>query len=379
MSTPTLELLSPGLFTTVQDRGRYGYQRFGVPVSGGMDEFALRSANLLVGNDQGDACLELTVLGPTVRFLENARISVTGADLTGMLDGSPLPRWRAVEVAKGGDLSFRSMQDGMRAYLAVAGGIDVPVVMGSRSTYVPSGIGGFEGRALAAGDTVSVLPTDPARPTLRRRLPRGYAAPVYGEHHEIRVVLGTQADAFEQDAIDTFLGTAFTVALDSDRMGYRLEGAVVRHSTSPDIVSDGNAPGAIQVPGNGVPTVLLADRGTTGGYTKIATVISADLGRIAQAVPGQTVSLRSVELEEANAAARELESVLAAIALGIDDRVSIAVDGRAIDVVDAGGGALTSLGPNGGDTSVVEATAKAGGRTFELDLEVVRRDWADQA
>ena len=375
MSSPTLEIVSPGLLTTVQDRGRYGYQSFGVPVSGAMDEFALRAANLLVGNDQGDACLEMTVLGPTARFLRDARIAVTGGDLTGTLNGTPLPRWQPVDVAKDSELSFRNMRDGMRAYLAVAGGIDVPVVMGSRSTYLPSGIGGFDGRALAAGDVVSAFPADSDAPPARR-LPRGYDPPAYGAHHEVRVVMGPQADAFGQDAVDVLLGSTFTVSLDSDRMGYRLEGAEVRHATGPDIVSDGNPPGAIQVPGSGVPTVLLADRGTTGGYTKIATVIAADLGKLAQAVPAQTVSLTVVEMEEAAAAAREQESVLAAIALGIDDRVTVAVDGRSVEVVDAAGGALTSPGAAGARTSVVTASVESDGQTFELDVEVARRGWS---
>ena len=373
MSDPTLEIVSPGLLTTVQDRGRYGYQRYGVPVSGAMDEFALRAANLLVGNDQGAACLEMTVLGPTARFLRDARIAVTGGDLTATLNGEPLPRWQAVDVAKDSELGFRNMRDGMRAYLAVAGGVNVPVVMGSRSTYLPSGIGGFDGRALAAGDVVLAFPADTAGPA--RRLPRGYEAPEYGSHHEIRVVMGPQADAFGQDAVDALLGATFTISLDSDRMGYRLEGAEVRHATGPDIVSDGNAPGAIQVPGSGVPTVLLADRGTTGGYTKIATAISADLGKLAQAVPAQTVSLTAVDLEEAAAAARERESMLAAIALGIDDRVAIAVDGAAVEVVDASGGALTSPAAAGASTSVVTASVESGGGAFELEIEVARRGW----
>ena len=374
MNSPPLEILSPGLLTTVQDRGRYGYQRFGVPVSGAMDEFALRAANLLVGNDQGAACLEMTVLGPTARFLRDARIAVTGGDLTGTLNGAPLPRWQPVDVAKDSELSFRNMQDGMRAYLAIAGGIDVPVVMGSRSTYLPSGIGGFDGRALAAGDVVSAFPTGSDAPA--RRLPRGYDPPVYGAHHDVRVVMGPQADAFGQDAVDVLLGSTFTISLDSDRMGYRLEGAEVRHATGPDIVSDGNPPGAIQVPGSGVPTVLLADRGTTGGYTKIATVIAADLGKLAQAVPAQTVSLTAVDQEEAAAAAREQESVLAAIALGIDDRVTVAVDGRPVEVVDAAGGALTSLGTVDAGANVVTASVESGGQTYELDVEVARRGWS---
>ena len=379
MSETILEIATPGMLTTVQDRGRYGYQRFGVPVSGAMDEFALRSANLLVGNEQGAACLEMTVLGPTIGFLSDTRIAITGGDLTALMNGSPVPRWETIDVSEGDELSFQGMQDGMRAYLAVAGGIDVPVVMGSRSTYTKSAIGGFEGRALATGDVVAVLTPGLGVPTTGRRLPRGYEVPTYGEHHELRVVLGPQHDAFGEDAIDALLGSTFTISLESDRMGYKLEGAQIGHKDGPDIVSDGNPPGAIQVPGDGVPTILLADRGTTGGYTKIATVISADLGRVAQGVPGQTVSLRAVELEEATLAAREMEAVLAAIASGSDERISVSVDGEAFDVVDEEG-RVTSPGPatEAGDSKRQGARATVDGQTFEFGVEVRRQGWAER-
>ena len=157
----TLRIVEPGLLTTVQDLGRYGYQRFGVPVSGAMDDFALRAANLMVGNQEGAAALELTVLGPTILFESDTCIAITGGDLSPALDGEPVPLWQTVNVPAGGRLSFGGARDGLRSWLAVAGGIDVPVVMRSRSTYVRGGIGGLNGRALAAGDTLATLsPTD---------------------------------------------------------------------------------------------------------------------------------------------------------------------------------------------------------------------------
>ena len=247
--TTAIAVIEPGLFTTVQDRGRYGFQRFGVPVSGAMDPFALRAANLLVGNDENAAALEMTVIGPTVEFKGDTTIAVTGADLTPMLDGSPLPRWEAVRVDAGSRLSFHGMADGIRGYLAVSGGIDVPEVMGSRSTYVKGGFGGLNGSAISAGDVLDSLPaTGPPR-----AMSPEFQPPVYGTEHELRVILGPQDDAFDDEAISTLLGSTFTVSLDSDRMGYRLEGPQIAHKGSPDIISEGNAPGAVQVSGDGVP------------------------------------------------------------------------------------------------------------------------------
>ena len=174
MSIPTLRTTEPGMYTTVQDRGRYGYQRFGVPVSGAMDEFALRAANLLVGNDEGAAGLEMTVVGPSFTFLTDTWIAVTGADLSARLNDEPIRTWQTVAVQRGDELTFQEMQDGMRAYLTVAGGIDVPLVMGSRSTYVKSAIGGFQGRTLREGDVVHTMPVRPGEEFAQRQLPSGY-------------------------------------------------------------------------------------------------------------------------------------------------------------------------------------------------------------
>ncbi len=377
MSTPTLQVVEPGMLTTVQDRGRYGYQRFGVPVSGAMDEFALRAANLLVGNDDTAAGLEMTVAGPRVQFLADTWIAITGADLSAELDGEPLPRWQGVEVSAESILRFGGPRDGVRAYLAVAGGIDVPLVMGSRSTYVKAAIGGLSGRALVSGDTLDALPAAEGIEFEMRRLPDGFDAPRYGDEHAIRVVLGPQHQAFSQEAILTFSSSAYVVSPESDRMGYRLQGPEIEHEVSPDIVSDGSPPGAVQVPGEGVPTVLLADRGTTGGYTKIATVISADLGRLAQAMPGQSVNFKAITVEEAQQLRRELEEVLAGIggsgAFGDGPRLSITVAGEDSEVV--GDDGVTVASPNARDGAMPEkrrASATVGGKTYEFEVDIHR-------
>lgn len=371
MSLPTLEILNPGLFTTVQDRGRYGFQRLGVPVSGAMDEFALRAANVLVDNDEGAACLEMTVVGPTLRFLAPTWTAVTGGDLTPMIDGEPMPGWQTIDVAEGSELSFGDMRDGMRAYLAVAGGIDVPTVMNSRSTYTPGAFGGVDGRTLQKGDVLSAFGSDqvPSRNTQN--------IPGYGEEHEVRVVLGPQKSAFSAETIEELLSTTFTISLDSDRMGYKLEGATFSHAESPDIISDGNPPGAIQVSGDGASTILLADRGTTGGYTKIATVIGTDLSALAQAVPGQTVTFAQVSVAEAHEAVWQQEAALDAIRRSDQlPPVMVLVDGESIESEDEEGNPLsvTALSANSVSTSTESLTATVDGHEFEFDVEVQRSE-----
>lgn len=301
-------VIDGGFFTTVQDLGRYGYQRYGVPVSGAMDLFALRVANILAGNPQSSAAFEMTMLGSRVRFLTDTVIGLAGADLDPRIDDLPIPMWSPTAVPEGAVLSFGRARDGMRAYLAVAGGIDVPVVLGSRSTFTRTGLGGFQGRALKAGDTVSVC-GDPPGVVDGKTLPREQV-PVYGHDHAVRVILGPQEEAFTAQGIATFLSAEYVVTPKSDRIGCRLDGPCVEHKGSPDIVSDGIPFGAVQIAGDGLPIVLMADRGTTGGYTKVATVISVDLPRLAQALPGDRVSFRAVSREEAQLVLRDQEAAL---------------------------------------------------------------------
>ncbi len=308
-----IDVLDGGMMTTVQDLGRFGYQRYGVPTSGALDQFALRAANRLVGNPEGAAALEMTAIGPRLRFLAPATIALTGADLQARIDGQALARWESAAVEAGATLSFDGPQDGIRGYLAVAGGIDVPPVLGSRSTYTRSKLGGLDGRPLKAGDTLDVGGERPALLGGTLRLPEA-ERPVYGHAHELRVVLGPQDDRFTARGIETFLSSEYRVSPQSDRMGCRLTGPTIEHLRGPDIVSDGIPFGAVQVSGDGAPIVLLADRGTAGGYTKIATVIGPDLPRLAQAAPGDTVRFTRVDLDQAYAAVREQERRLASIA-----------------------------------------------------------------
>ena len=304
-----IEVQEGGLFTTVQDLGRYGYQRYGVPVAGAVDSFALRVANVLVGNEEGAAGLETTLAGPRLQFLADAVIAITGGDLDPRLDDEPAPMWQAMPAHRGAVLSFGKARDGVRAYLAVAGGIDLPQVLGSRSTYTRSGLGGLEGRPLQAGDRLAAAGEGPAAQPAGRKLPREQV-PSYGNSHVLRVVMGPQDDAFTQEGIQTFLSAEYTATHQSDRVGYRYQGPRIQHKGGADIISDGVPFGAVQVTGDGLPIVLLADRGATGGYTKIAAVISVDLPGVAQASPGDKTSFREVALEEAHRALLEQEEVI---------------------------------------------------------------------
>jgi biotin-dependent carboxylase-like uncharacterized protein len=293
-----IAVIDGGLLTTVQDLGRFGYQQYGVPVSGAMDGWAFRAANRLAGNDENAAALEITLVGPVLRFDGAGMVALTGADLGALLDGRPLAVWQSSAVQHGSTLAFSGARDGFRAYLAVRGGIDVPAVLGSRSTLVNARLGGFQGRALAAGDRVPVGGGTGVSPAVCRRVPDD-VVPTYGHAHAVRVVMGPQDDAFTDEGVERFLSGTYTMAPQSDRVGCRFVGPRIGHRRGADIVSDGTACGSVQVTGDGMPIVLMADRGTTGGYTKIATVASVDLSRLAQAAPGDTVRFVRVGVDEA--------------------------------------------------------------------------------
>lgn len=294
-----IEVIKPGMLTLIQDLGRYGYQQFGVPVAGAMDQFAAAVANLLVGNDRSDAVLEMMMMGPELKLNFDGQIALTGADLGPKINGAPVAAWQTLAVSSGDVLSFAGLKSGLRGYLAVRGGIDTPPVMNSRSTYTKAALGGFEGRALKAGDQVPVGAEGTGTATVPLAIPQDQI-PVYGVSKTIRVVLGPQDDAFTEAGLQTFLENIYTVTNECDRMGYRLEGPSIDHVKGGDIISDGIAFGAVQVPGHGKPIIMMADRQTTGGYTKIAGVISVDLPLLAQSKPGDQIRFKRVSLEEAH-------------------------------------------------------------------------------
>ena len=293
----SITVLNPGLLTTVQDQGRIGYQQFGVSVSGVMDPRSAALANILAGNGQGEAVLECTMMGPQLQFDKTNVIAITGGDLGPTLDGKPVPGYTAVSVKAGQTLKFTAPRTGCRAFIAFAGGLDIPLTMGSRSTYMKAKIGGFQGRKLEKGDQIGFrAPVETIKHLEDRRLtPEFSPKPLY----TLRVVLGPQDDAFTSDGIHTFLTETYTVTPEFDRMGCRLDGPVITHKETGDIISDGIAFGAIQVPSAGTPIIMLGDRQTTGGYTKIATVITADFRILAQLKAGDKVQFVQVPVEYA--------------------------------------------------------------------------------
>ena len=293
----SITVLNPGLLTTVQDMGRVGYQQFGVSVSGVMDPRATSIANILVGNEEGEAVLECTMLGPQFRFDMANCIAITGGDLGPTLDGKPIPNYAAVSVQAGQVLRFTGPKTGCRCFIAFAGGLDIPVIMGSRSTYLKAKIGGLNGRKLQKDDVIAFRsPKDQLKNLSDRSLsPEFVPRPVYS----LRVVMGPQDDAFTPEGIETFLSEIYTVTPEFDRMGCRLDGPVITHKNGGDIISDGIAFGAIQVPSAGKPILMLADRQTTGGYTKIANVITADFRLLGQLKGGDKVRFEKVSIVHA--------------------------------------------------------------------------------
>jgi antagonist of KipI len=322
----SLRVRQPGLLTTVQDLGRVGHQRDGVPVSGAMDPLALRVANLLVGNDERDAALEITLTGPTIVFEGDALVAITGADLSATLDDARLPAWRAIRVPSGATLAFGAVRVGCRAYLAVAGGIDVPPVLGSRSTYVRAGFGGVDGRALRRGDVVSSgapsalaeriavsLTHADGRAGVARWSVGAKLRPAYADEAVVRLIAGAHAAALTDASRAALHQATFRVSSRSDRMGYRLEGPSLELAEPLELLSEPVAFGTVQLPPGGCPIVLMADRQTTGGYPRIGEVATIDLPLLAQLKPGDRVRFAPISLEEAQALYVEREREIAGV------------------------------------------------------------------
>ena len=279
-----ITIVRPGMLTTVQDLGRWGQQHLGVPVAGPMDWYSHRLANLLVGNPEDAAALEITLLGPELTANADITCAVTGGAFEVLCGATLVPLATAFRVPRGERLVIRGRTQGARATLAVAGGIDVPAVLGSRSTSLLSRLGPFGGRALAPGD---VLPVGAVRP--RHVTPDCHSLPLPSGGARLRVVLGPHAGRFSDDVRRAFFSSRYVVTPDSNRMGYRLDGAVLAQAEAGDMLSDATPIGSLQVPPSGLPILLMADRQTTGGYPKIATVITADLPLAGQLAPGDWI------------------------------------------------------------------------------------------
>jgi biotin-dependent carboxylase-like uncharacterized protein len=304
MTREMFSVLSPGAYTTVQDLGRYGYQSMGIPITGALDSYALRVANLLVGNPETSAALEITISGPRLEMRDTADLALAGADMEVILNGRPREGWRSFRVKRGDVLEIHQVKKGCRAYLAVTGGIDVPVVMGSRSTYVGGKLGGHRGRPLRASDLLgrgdgSVLRKD-------RWLPRGMI-PDHPAEPMLRAVPGPQDEFFLEGAA-VFFEASFMVTAKADRLGYRLQGPsiAIREGMPKSIISEPCVPGSVQIPADAQPIIVLVEH-SVGGYSKIATVVTADIARVAQATPGDTFRFEKVTIETAHVLYRERE------------------------------------------------------------------------
>lgn len=292
-----IRILKGGMLTTVQDLGRTGYQRQGFSVGGVMDVRSFKIANMLLDNPENEAVLEFTLIGPVLEFTSETIIAITGGDFTPTVNGEPVPMYTALYMNKGDILKFGSARTGSRGYIAFSSYLEIPVVMGSRCTNMKSSLGGFKGRKLIAGDYINFR-------IKRRYLPFFLSRKLDINEFdrlnvELRVVMGPQDDLFTKQGIETFLNNEYTVTSDFDRMGCRLEGPFIASKDGADIISDGIAFGAIQVPSHGKPIILLSDRQTTGGYAKIATVASVDIPQLVQRKIDDKVRFRAITVQEA--------------------------------------------------------------------------------
>ena len=305
--TASLEVLQPGILTILQDLGRYGFSQFGVPPSGALDPFSLRVANLLVGNREGEACLEITLMGLKLKVLKEIVIAITGGDLSPTLNGEPLEMWRTHLLIEGDLLEFKGVRRGCRAYLAICGGFDVPLLMESKSTYLSGKFGGYEGRPLKCGDILYTSDVPISLNRLGFRFPKE-DIPSFEKETILKVVLGPQDDHFTEKGMKTFSSSLYRVTPQCDRMGLRLDGPQIerRPDVEESIISEGLMPGSIQVPGDGKPILILTEL-VTGGYTKIATVISTDLPKVAQLKPGDWVRFDPISIEIAHQLLRQQE------------------------------------------------------------------------
>ena len=304
-------VIKAGMLTTIQDAGRWGYQARGVPVAGPMDLASHRVANALVGNDRAAATLEVTLLGPELEFESERVVAITGADFDLALDGRAARINAPFLVASGSHLQFLRRRRGTRAYLAISGGIATPIVLGSRATHLVSAMGGYAGRALRAGDRITLGQSSAGATSLHAL--ETPVVPLPEDGATLRVLPGPQDDYFAPDALEVLQSASYVVGANSDRMGFRFDGPRLTHARGADIISDATPLGVLQVPASGLPILLMADRQTTGGYPKIATVISADMSTAGQLGPGDTVSFAACTPREAMSALIAQERALMAI------------------------------------------------------------------
>lgn len=286
-----IKVLNAGLLSSFQDLGRIGYQQFGVPISGAMDPYSHQIANWLVGNNASQPTLEVTFLGPTLQFESNECIAITGGNLTPKLNGVPIPMWENIKVTAGDCLSFGQRVSGVRSYISFSGQLQLKKIMGSYSYYKNANIG----KSLNTTKNFVVHSTTSKK---KRSLPGKYR-PTFIENLTCKVILGPQDEWLKKESINLFFKSTYTLTNDSNRMGYRLNGAKLFHKKTADIISEGLSPGAIQVPGNGEPIIMMADAQTTGGYCKLGYIVTPDLPLLSQLAPNDKVRFEKISISEA--------------------------------------------------------------------------------
>jgi antagonist of KipI len=294
MKTPIFKVIKPGLLTTVQDIGRYGFREYGVSPSGAMDSYSLQLGNLLVGNVLSEAALEAPLIGPVLLALHDVSIAISGGNFTPKINNKEIPLWKSIVIKKGQTLSFGGVKEGANTYISVAGGIQVPQVLNSKSTYLTGGFGGLDGRALKEGDILY------GKPYIRRnRFLHSKFIPEFKDPLSVRIIAGPHKDAFTPFGFETFLTGEYIISPQSNRMGFQLSGPKIEHSSTADIISDAIPLGGIQVPSSGQPIILMAEHQTTGGYSRIGSVISTDIPLLAQAKPGTRIRFKEISLHAA--------------------------------------------------------------------------------
>ncbi len=306
-----IEVHAPGLLTTVQDLGREGFGPMGVSASGAADPVALRIGNRLVGNAEGAAGLEMALLGGNFVFPERAVVALTGSEFGATLDNEPIEMWKSVEIRQGQTLRLGATRAGARCYLCMRGGIDVKLFLGSASTHLLSGLGGFQGRALRAGDVLKIGAASGSFRTFRKRSVSARAVAQLAPRKILRVTPGPQSDWFSQKVQEAFYAGTYRVTEESNRMGLRLQGAAISSTAGGEMTSEGVSLGAVQITAGGLPIILFVEQQTTGGYPKIANVISADLSSLGQLRPRDEIRFELVEMEAARALFFAQEKLLA--------------------------------------------------------------------
>ncbi|MCP4181223.1 MAG: biotin-dependent carboxyltransferase family protein [bacterium] len=300
------KVIKPGLYSTIQDNGRYGYQQNGVVISGAMDQFAYKTGNIILGNNVNSASMEITMQGPELLALKTTVISICGANISPAVNGRPVGMWRTFQIEKDQMLTFGRPVNGIRAYISVSGGFDIPLTLNSTSTYVKGKIGGL-GRTLINGDILSSNTSANSKTGVG--ISRDYI-PEYNLENKIRVICGPDLDSFTKEGIKTLFQSEYKITNSADRMGYRLEGPSIKHKNGADIISGAANTGTIQVPEDGKPIILMSDHQTTGGYTRIANVISVDIPLIAQRHPGQKICFEKISVEDAQTLYKEQSEYL---------------------------------------------------------------------